>query len=76
MEEQLDTDEEVEPYSDGRPVAVGTFREELRLLPSIQRWVVYVSGFCMTMLLVQCFFIMPVILIKYGWGFNLHGDGH
>lgn len=49
---------------------VGTFREELSEMPSLQRWVIYASLFCFTLLLLQCLLIMPVILIKYGWGYN------
>jgi len=56
-------------------MAIGTFREELREMPVIQRWVIYASSFCLVMLLLQCFLVMPIILIKYGWGFDLSGDG-
>jgi len=49
---------------------VGTFREELRELPRLQRGVIYASLFCFALLLLQCLLIMPVILIKYGWGYN------
>lgn len=49
---------------------VGTFKEELAEMPTLQRWVIYASLFCFTLLLLQCLLIMPVILIKYGWGYN------
>jgi hypothetical protein len=49
---------------------VGTFREEMREMPTLQRWVIYVSLFCFTLLLLQCLLVMPVILVKYGWGYN------
>src|SRR5206468_3032611 len=54
--------------------AVGTLREELLGMPTIQRYIVYVSGICLTFLLLQCFLVMPIILIKYGWGYSV-GDG-
>jgi hypothetical protein len=50
---------------------IGTFREEMAEMPKLQRRIVYVSMFCMFMLFVQSVFIMPVILIKYGWGYNV-----
>lgn len=49
---------------------IGTFREELREMPRLQRGVIYASLFCFVMLLMQCLFVMPVILIKFGWGYN------
>lgn len=49
---------------------IGTFREELREMPKLQRGVIYASLFCFTLLLLQCLLVMPVILIKYGWGYN------
>lgn len=54
--------------------AVGSFKEEMKELPLLQRWIVYVSLFLMIMLMLQCLLIMPIILIKYGWGFDI-GDG-
>ncbi|WP_205698819.1 hypothetical protein [Conexibacter sp. SYSU D00693] len=62
------------PAEPRNPIAVGTLRQEIREMPVIQRWVVYTSGFCLTFLLLQCFLVMPIILIKYGWGYNV-GDG-
>jgi hypothetical protein len=41
-------------------------------MPKLQRRIVYVSMFCMFMLFVQSVFIMPVILIKYGWGYSVN----
>ena len=55
-------------------IQVGSLKEEIKNMPTIQRWVVYMSGFCLTFLLLQCFLVMPIILIKYGWGYNV-GDG-
>jgi hypothetical protein len=49
---------------------IGTFREELREMPRLQRNVIYVSLVCFTLLLLQCLLVFPVILIKYGWGYN------
>jgi hypothetical protein len=51
---------------------IGTFREEMAEMPKLQRRIVYVSLFLMFMLFVQSVFIMPVILIKYGWGYSVH----
>jgi hypothetical protein len=50
---------------------IGTFKEEMAEMPKLQRRIVYISMFCMFMLFVQSIFIMPVILIKYGWGYNV-----
>ena len=50
---------------------IGTFREEMAEMPTLQRRIVYVALFCMFMLFVQSIFIMPVILIKYGWGYSV-----
>ena len=50
---------------------IGTFREEMAEMPKLQRRIVYISMFCMFMLFVQSIFIMPVILLKYGWGYNV-----
>ena len=50
---------------------IGTFREEMAEMPTLQRRIVYVALFCMFMLFVQSVFIMPVILIKYGWGYSV-----
>ena len=41
-------------------------------MPTLQRRIVYVSLFLMFMLFVQSIFIMPVILIKYGWGYSVN----
>lgn len=49
---------------------VGTFREELAEMPALQRWVIYFSVLCFVLLLLQCLFIFPIMLIKYGWGYN------
>lgn len=49
---------------------IGTFREELREMPKLQRGVIYCALFCFALLLLQCLLVMPVILIKYGWGYN------
>lgn len=49
---------------------IGTLREELREMPKLQRGVIYASLFCFTLLLLQCLLVMPVILIKYGWGYS------
>jgi hypothetical protein len=51
---------------------IGTLRAELRDMPTLQRRIVYVSLFLMFMLFVQSIFIMPVILIKYGWGYSVN----
>ena len=50
---------------------IGTFKEEMAEMPKLQRRIVYVALFCMFMLFVQSVFIMPVILIKYGWGYSV-----
>jgi hypothetical protein len=50
---------------------IGTFKEEMAEMPKLQRRIVYVALFCMFMLFVQSIFIMPVILIKYGWGYSV-----
>ena len=55
----------------GTPGRIGTLREELREMPSLQRKIVYVSLFLMLMLFLQSILIMPVILIKYGWGYSV-----
>ena len=51
---------------------IGTLREELAEMPTLQRRIVYVSLFLMFMLFVQSVFIMPVILVKYGWGYSVN----
>jgi hypothetical protein len=50
---------------------IGTLKEELADMPTLQRRIVYVAIFCMFMLFVQSIFIMPVILLKFGWGYNV-----
>lgn len=50
---------------------IGTFKEEMAEMPKLQRRIVYIAMFCMVMLFIQSIFIMPVILIKFGWGYNV-----
>jgi hypothetical protein len=58
-------------YDDEPPLGQITgFREEMRELPFVARITIHLSMACMVLLFVQCVFIMPVILLKYGWGFD------
>jgi hypothetical protein len=50
---------------------IGTFKEEMAEMPALQRRIVYCAIFFTIMLFVQSVFIMPLILIKYGWGYNV-----
>jgi hypothetical protein len=50
---------------------IGTFREEMAQMPKLQRRIVYVALFLMLMLFLQSIFIMPVILLKFGWGYSV-----
>lgn len=54
----------------GAPARLVSFKEEMRQMPGLQRITVYLSIACMVLLFVQCVLIMPVILIKYGWGYD------
>ncbi len=47
-----------------------SFKDEMREMPLLQRMTIYASMACMVMLFIQCLFIMPVILLKYGWGYD------
>jgi hypothetical protein len=60
--------DDLDPGAEG--FQIGTFREEMREMPALQRWVIYVALSCGVLLLLQCLFIFPIILIKYGWGYN------
>jgi hypothetical protein len=51
---------------------IGTFKEEMAEMPKLQRRIVYLSLFFMFMLFIQSIFIMPVILLKYGWGYSVN----
>ena len=51
---------------------IGTFREEMAEMPKLQRRIVYLSLFFMFMLFIQSIVIMPVILLKYGWGYSVN----
>jgi len=46
------------------------FAEEMQALPFVARITIYLSMACMVLLFIQCVFIMPVILLKYGWGYH------
>lgn len=50
---------------------IGTFKEEMAQMPALQRRIVYLALFLTFMLFVQSIFIMPVILLKYGWGYSV-----
>jgi len=64
--------DDITPDEPEQPLTgIGTFREEMASMPVLQRRIVYVSLFLMFMLFVQSIFIMPVILIKYGWGYSV-----
>ncbi len=49
-----------------------SFGDEMRATPSLQRWTIYISLGCTVMLFVQCLVIMPLILVKYGWGYSVN----
>jgi hypothetical protein len=53
------------------PARIGTFKEEMAEMPKLQRRIVYLALFLTLMLFLQSIFIMPVILIKYGWGYSV-----
>jgi hypothetical protein len=48
---------------------IQSFKEEMASMPFLPRLTIYLSLACMVLLFIQCIFIMPVILIKYGWGY-------
>jgi hypothetical protein len=56
--------------ADGPAPRIQGFKEEMRQMPALPRLTIYLSLACMVLLFVQCIFIMPVILIKYGWGYG------
>jgi len=49
---------------------IQSFKDEMAEMPALQRVTIYLSIACMALLFIQCVFIMPVILIKYGWGYG------
>lgn len=48
---------------------IQNFKDEMASMPFLPRLTIYLSIACMVLLFIQCVFIMPVILIKYGWGY-------
>lgn len=52
----------------GSGFQVPSFKEELKTMPPLMRWMVYTSVFCLGLLCLQSVTIMPIILYKYGWG--------
>ena len=48
---------------------IQSFKDEMASMPFLPRLTIYLSIACMVLLFIQCVFIMPVILIKYGWGY-------
>jgi hypothetical protein len=49
----------------------GSFREELQSLPRMHRIVVYIGLVFMICLFLESIFILPTIILKWGWGFSV-----
>jgi hypothetical protein len=49
----------------------GSFREELRAMPAMHRAVVCVGLVLMLCLFLESILILPLILIKWGWGYTV-----
>lgn len=47
-----------------------SFKDELRQMPGLVKFTIYMCLFCFVMLCLQCIFILPVIITKYGWGYG------
>lgn len=54
----------------GRPLL--SFKDEMAQMPFLQRLTIWLSIGCLGLLSIQCLLIMPVILIKYGWGYSVN----
>jgi hypothetical protein len=53
------------------PAAQMSFREEMETLPAFQRSAVYASAALLALIVVQGVLILPYILIRFGWGYNV-----
>ena len=53
------------------PASQMSFREEMRTLPAFQRSAVYASAALLALIVVQGVLILPYILIRFGWGYNV-----
>lgn len=51
--------------------AYASFRRELQTLPVLHRAVVRIGLVLLICLLIESVFILPLILIKWGWGFSV-----
>jgi hypothetical protein len=71
IEDNFEDSDKIPSRIAGTVGRIGTFKEEMAEMPPLQRRIVYISLFLLFMLFVQSIFIMPVILIKYGWGYNV-----
>lgn len=54
-------------------ISYGSFKEELAAMPRMHRAVIYIGLFFMLCLFLESIFILPTILIKWGWGYTVGG---
>ena len=54
-------------------ISYGSFKEELAAMPRMHRAVVYIAFVFMVALFIESIFILPTILIKWGWGYTVGG---
>jgi hypothetical protein len=54
-------------------ISGGSLKEELAAMPAMHRAVVYIAFVFMVCLLIESIFILPTILIKWGWGYTVGG---
>jgi hypothetical protein len=54
-------------------ISYGSFKEELAAMPPMHRAVIYIGLFFMFCLFLESIFILPTILIKWGWGYSVGG---
>jgi hypothetical protein len=52
-------------------VTYGSFKDELRAMPPMHRAVVYIGLVLMLCLFLESILILPLILIKWGWGYTV-----
>lgn len=51
--------------------SVLSFREELRTMPAFHRGSIYFVLTLLALVVIQSAVIMPYILIRFGWGYNV-----
>ena len=54
-------------------ISYGSFKQELAAMPAMHRAVIYLGLFFMLCLFLESIFILPTILIKWGWGYTVGG---